>query len=542
VTITQNTPVYYEGGIRRRRDTVLWTVLGLATILSVVAFLAVYDNGQVLAYKDAISHQMIARRVTESVNPGVAQLGSVWLPLTHILMLPLIAFDTLYYSGIAGAVISMLSFVACVGFAYKILHRLTGSKVAGVAAASVFGINANILYMQSTPMTELPLYAALLAVVYFLQMWADEKKYQFLVAGAFSALAATLVRYESWPILLIVSVTVAITAWRERLHGVAGRQRWGRTMDLMIPYIIAAFTGIGGWFLWNKILFGSSTAFMDGEYAKPSLWLTNSEPAIGNWGLSFKTFWYATIENVPWPLLILAAIGFYAFVVIEMVKGKLHGRSLIVPSLLSVIPFFVYAIESGQRPLHVLQVNGSLYNVRFGLIMVIPVALFAGYAVGWLRKFRLVKIVALAVVFGLAVATTVSAIRHDDVVTVNEAVAGLKGERDIEGQKVIDNFKPMYDGGDVLVETFGNERPVFFTVPSQNMIYEGTNKNDRWKKSLADPAGNNIRWIIMRCIPDFRDKVCNTLENAPVLAAYQLVYRQPTGDNPNGYMIYKRNG
>jgi len=35
-----------------------------------------------LAYGDAISHMMIARRVVAGRTPGLAQLGTTWLPST----------------------------------------------------------------------------------------------------------------------------------------------------------------------------------------------------------------------------------------------------------------------------------------------------------------------------------------------------------------------------------------------------------------------------------------------------------------------------
>lgn len=545
MTLVQNAPARFNYVGRPRRDAIFMVVLVLASVLSVAAFIAVYNNGHVLAYNDAISHQMIARRVVESNNPGAAQLGSVWPPLTHVLMLPLIMFDSLYYSGIAGAVISMLAFVASVGLMYKILHRLTGTRVAGVAAAGVFAANANILYMQSTPMTELPLYAALLGMVYCLQVWADNKKYVYLVAAGVSAFAATLIRYESWIILAVLTVVALVTAWRERLHGIVGRQRLGRASDLMIAFGYMAFAGIGAWLLWNQILFGDFMAFQGGEYAKPALWLTSNEPAIGNLALSVKTFYYATIENVPWPILVAALIGLYAFVMIEMVKGKLHSRSLIAPSLLSIIPFFIYAIYSGQRPLHVLQTNDSLYNVRFGLIMAIPAALFAGYAVSLFRKTKLPQAVLAALIAGLAIGTTVAEIKNNEVVTLNDPVAALKEDRAVWAQGVIDGYKPIYNAnpgnGDVLIETFGNERLAFSTVPSTKMVYEGTNKNERWKSSLANPAGNNIQWIIMRCIPGYRDKVCDALEaNPAALAQYELVFTYRTGEELDGYKIYKK--
>jgi hypothetical protein len=544
VTIVQSAPAPYTS-VGRRRDAIFLMVLALASVLSVAAFLAVYNNGHVLAYNDAISHQMIARRVVASNTPDAAQLGSVWLPLTHVLMLPLVVNDFMYYSGIAGALISMLSFVASVGFAYKILHRLTGSRAAGVVAATVFAVNANILYMQSTPMTELPLYASLFALVYFLQKWADDKRYQYLVAAAASAFASTLIRYESWPILLVLTVVVFITAFRERLHGISGKQRVGRTMDLMIAFGTLAFVGILFWGFWNRILFGSWTAFQGGDYAKPALWLTNSEPAIGDLALSIKTFYYATIENVPWPVLLAALIGLVAFFLIEVVNGKFHSRSLIVPSLLVIVPFFIIAIYKGQRPLHVLQTHNSLYNVRFGLIMVVLAALFAGYAVALFRKFKLVQIGMAALVAVLAIGTTVNDITTNHVVTLNDPVAALKEDRAVWAQDVINGYKPIYDAdpgsGDVLIETFGNERLAFSTVPSDKMVYEGTNRDDRWKSALANPAAANIQWIVMRCIPGYRDRVCDALEGNPgALAPYDLVFTYTTGTQPAGYKIYKK--
>ena len=92
--------------------------------------------GAVLLYKDSISHLEIARRVLDSTSPGLAQLGAVWLPLPHLVMLPLVWDNTLYYDGFAGTITSMIAFVAMEVLMYRLVADLTGRKFAGIVAAA----------------------------------------------------------------------------------------------------------------------------------------------------------------------------------------------------------------------------------------------------------------------------------------------------------------------------------------------------------------------------------------------------------------------
>src|SRR5579864_5380288 len=82
------------------------------SIISVVSFIIFYFNGLGLAYNDARSHLDIGRRVVEGLKPGLAQLGSVWLPLPHLLMIPTVWNDFMWHSGLSGALQSMISYVA----------------------------------------------------------------------------------------------------------------------------------------------------------------------------------------------------------------------------------------------------------------------------------------------------------------------------------------------------------------------------------------------------------------------------------------------
>ncbi len=65
-----------------------------------------------LYYGDAEAHLNIARRIVDSRTPGCDQIGTVWLPLPHLLMLPFVRNDWLWRSGLAGAIPSAICFVA----------------------------------------------------------------------------------------------------------------------------------------------------------------------------------------------------------------------------------------------------------------------------------------------------------------------------------------------------------------------------------------------------------------------------------------------
>src|SRR5262245_5352726 len=88
----------------------LGMVLLLAAWSSVAVFF-VYSRGWVLYYGDAEAHLNIARRIFDSRTPGYDQIGTVWLPLLHVLLLPFAANDALWRTGLAAAIPSAASFV-----------------------------------------------------------------------------------------------------------------------------------------------------------------------------------------------------------------------------------------------------------------------------------------------------------------------------------------------------------------------------------------------------------------------------------------------
>jgi Dolichyl-phosphate-mannose-protein mannosyltransferase len=517
---------------RVKRDGTAWGVALVATVISLVAYVITVRLHGVLLYVDSISHLEIARRVVNSTSPGLAQLGYVWLPLPHLLMLPLVWINPLYQNGFAGSIVSMIAYVATAVLIYKIAFRLTSRKFAGVVAAGVFALNVNMLYMQSTPMTEALLFCMLAAMVYCVQQWADTDRYQYLVAGAVAALCATLTRYESWPVLACLMVAVAVIAWQRTQRRPTPKIRWAGTQDRFIAFAVVGCAGIAAWLIWNWAIFGSPLDFQTGAFAKPSNWVASGEPFIGNWVIAAKTYWYAMLDNETSPLLLLGAAGLVCLIAREWRTKRTAARSLPVLSLLVIVPFFIVSLYAGQRPLHVLQISNDLYNVRFGLIMLVPTAIGIGYLVGTLQRFRLAMYVAGSLVLALAVGLGAGLVRHDNVITYTAARETLSSTTVVAQEPVVAFLRTHYTGGLVLMESFGNEN-IAFQIPSDQLVYEGSYR--QWQPALRNPSGNHIEWIIARCGDSpSPDKVCLALGQAQ-LSHYTLVYTTADHD----YRVYR---
>jgi len=159
-------------------------VAGIAVLVSLFSFLYYVRHSDLLLYGDAIAHINIARRVFDSETPGLLQLGRVWLPLPHLLLIPFIWSNAMWQNGTGGSIPSMIAYVFGVVGIFRLVRGMlqadlskeagqeAGTKpaasVGAWAAAFAYGANPNLIYMQATAMTE-SVYLALFiwAVVYF---------------------------------------------------------------------------------------------------------------------------------------------------------------------------------------------------------------------------------------------------------------------------------------------------------------------------------------------------------------------------------------
>src|SRR5690348_534624 len=142
-------------------------VFALLACISVAAARWCFLRGYALYYGDAEAHLNIARRILDSRTPGYDQIGTVWLPLPHLLLMPLARVDAWWRSGLAAGLPSAVSLVAAGGFLFCAARRLFDSTAAAAAAAVLLAANPNVLFLQSIPMTEPVFWASLAALLYF---------------------------------------------------------------------------------------------------------------------------------------------------------------------------------------------------------------------------------------------------------------------------------------------------------------------------------------------------------------------------------------
>jgi hypothetical protein len=516
---------------RAKRSHATRWVAFVALVISFSAFLFFQLHGETLLYKDAISHLEIAERVLYGPTANPVQLGNVWLPAQHILMLPFVWIPALYFSGIAGSIVSMASYVICAVLVYKIAYSLRYRTASGVVAAAIFMGSTGVLYMQSTAMTELPLFAGMMGMVYGIQRWIQTMddtlviyKNRYLVMAAVAAFLATLTRYEAWVLFVVLIIVVAIV-------GLVKRPANGFVEGTVVGFGILGGSGVLGWMLWCQVYFGNFLGFENGPYAKPSLWVGTGELAVGNLSASFMTYWYATVDNLGLVVVGLMIAGLVAMVIRER-RSLL--KTLPTISLLALFPFFVAALYLGQRPLHVEQLTHELYNVRFGLLMILPASLLIGYLASLLPRRKAWDAVTIGV--AIALVGTFGVIGFSDptnnIVTLKEPSDAMKTGYTTQSDGASAYLHAHYKNGKILMESFGNELVLFKAgLTPVNNVYEGSYL--LWEPALRNPAGSHIKWIVMRHTSQ-PDEVFTDLYGKVALDSYTRVYANA------GYYIYER--
>ena len=184
--------------------------LGVGALLVGIGAALFYARaGLTLSHYDARAHLVVARRIIDSLTPGWQQVGAVWLPLPHLVNMLPVQVDLLYRTGASAVAISVLSTGVAAWAIAALILRATGSRSGATAAVALFVLNPDVLYLQSTPMTEPLLFATTAASLALIADWIMRGAARWPHAAGGMLAAACLTRYEAWP---ITGCAVALSA------------------------------------------------------------------------------------------------------------------------------------------------------------------------------------------------------------------------------------------------------------------------------------------------------------------------------------------
>ena len=445
-----------------------------------------------------------------------AQLGAPWLPLPHLLMLPLIGYDSFWRTGFAGSIISMISFIIASVLIYKLslryyTDRFDNPRVIAGVSAGIFMLNPSNLYMQSTPMTELPFMVLFVASIYSLQKWAFDHKTRWLAISAALTTLGTITRYEGWALLPFAGVTVLLASdrigWRKLFDGAL----WGLIVVVGPIY----------WFWHNWAIYGNWLEFYTGPYSAHGIY--NRGNGSYDWvNISYHNLKgslliaaVTTILCLTLLVFLLAVSGYltelyqrFIFKPAErrrfVIDGYVHELiarrrewSRFLPAFLLVIPFcfFVYSLYKNEIqviPLAML----SLYNVRYGLMHLIPAAVFAP-AVIFLFKPQRRKIV--LAVLALLIVAQYGFLFYDGATKleiVQEPIRNNVNSPEWKNKAKLDEYLRSHPPNAVILMESGylGSSVLRGGLQFKNIIYDG----DYRFGQIKDEVPANIQTVIMK--------------------------------------------
>lgn len=485
----------------------------LVTILSIFAFNAYLHSGLGLAYNDARSHLDIGRRVVEGLKPGIAQLGSVWLPLPHLLMVPTIWQDFMWHSGLSGALQSMLAYIGTTLLVMKILKRLGVQPLGQIFGALIFATNLNIVYLQSTAMTELLLIGTMTAGTYELIKFHQNDKLVSLILAAFWIMLSTLVRYDGWFLLCWGGLLIAIYGFRQ-----GGYQK---AEGLFVLFGTVAGLGVVLWLLWNLLIFKDPLYFIFGPYSAHAQ--QDQLDAAGvlltkhNIKLSLETYWYAMVYNIGILHIILAFIASWLLFFDKKIEFKTR---LATTTLFAPLIFNILALYLGHSVLFVQNLNGDTwFNVRYGIMMIPSVAVLVGYLSDRVARYRML-------IIGLVLFVNIFAFLNRDAVTIDDGRVGSSQKNVSE----VSGWLYEHAGtqpGFVLISAASHDAIIFSSrLPMAKFIHEGTGKY--WLSATTSPD-RWATWIVMRT-NDENDQTFKLVNKSHQLDKYDLVASYPFAD------------
>jgi hypothetical protein len=530
-----------------RWDAEVRVLAWLAVWVSVFSFLFYFRHGEVLLYGDAVAHINIARRVFDSRTPGLLQLGTVWLPLPHLLMMPFLISNEMWQRGVGGSIPSMVAYVFGVIGMFRLMRGVLSregepggaARVAAWTAALVYAANPNLIYMQSTAMGEaLYLTFFIWAVVFFSEFVRGDAR--ALTKCGMCLAAACWTRYDGWFLAVAMVVGAMVSYCFQEVNGrdshplksakggapgFTGSQSKSGVVGFLLITAAAPIL----WLAYNGIVYRNPLEFENGPYsAKAIEKRTQSAGSVGHpgtgkvyvAGLYFLKSAEANLAENEWlqRLWIVLAAGALMVMIFDRRKRRVealgaealgkdgaHGPKISssrwpLVFLLVPVPFYALSIAYGGVPIFIpAWWPFTHYNVRYGL-QLLPafaaamgiLAYIAARSKQWPKMWRRAAFLGLLVV----VFVSYGFIWRAGPVCYEEAVINMRSrvalERQVEGW-----LHALPPTATLLMDLGGHPGAVEQAgIPLKRTINEGNHRvwmqpsdaEGLWERALAHPA------------------------------------------------------
>lgn len=504
-----------------------------STLVALVMLYWSYRSNLILAYQDSASHLNIARRVFDSRTPGIVMLGTVWLPIPHLMLEPFVNIDALFYSGLAGSCVGLPCFVITAVLLFLSIRLIARHEVAAWAGLLVFILNPNSLYLQTTALTEPVLLMTMTAAGYFLLRWSKSDAMSSLLIGGLLTALAVGSRYEGWFFALSATVLISVMVylrWRDP----------ARTEGLTLAYLTFPVYAMFMWFFYNWLIFGDPLEFQHGKYsaaaAQQSFAQAGLLPTKHNLGLSIMTYGWTVLDNLGGVVCATGIVG----LLIYLRATRLRPDSLIPYAFLSAFVFNVISLWAGQTVILTQHTHPAGYfNVRYGIMLLPAAAFFIGYLTDFLAT-RLRVSVAAGLLLLAVLGQSALWIPHwpDSAVTIADGLHGISAESNgqVTGLKAAAPsalyLRTHYTGGGILM--YNGDYSWFPPEARLDMrAYIDAYSGKLWDAALRNPIPY-AEWVVLH--PGVAtDPVAKALNgNANFRAHYTRQFEA------YGYAVYRR--
>ena len=476
-----------------------YILLAFLSGFSFFSFFLSLSYGKLTAYADTQSRLDLARKVIDNLHPGFAQFGNVWLPLPQMLMVPFIWNDFLWHSGVAGSLMSMPAFIIGGFYIFKTAKLLTKSSLASFLGTSIYALNINMLYLQTTAMSESLFLCLLAAAIYYFVRWTSVKETNFyIIPAALAVSAMTYTRYEGLSMLLAsIPMVFVMSLIMKRKYAIAESET--------ILYSTLAITGFLAWSIYLWAIFGDPLYWVH-FYAGAKVVTTSANHTVQIYSQhkSFLAAGWEYFTAFSWMAGLIPTIFCGLGLIVMLVKSVINKTLYFIPLLLPLSIFLFMALTL-QRNTSIVQPDLTFqnilspktsymtgFNIRYGILLLPWVAVICSYVFSF--RYKIINLIVFSVFF---------------IQIFTYLFPNYTAIYQITYQKYTTKYYPFlvqwmkthYTGGEILMSSYSHEDQMFqMGFNYRTFIHEGAGKY--WKESIDNPSRYAMYVIIDAGHPD----------------------------------------